>query len=172
MGHTVPSCCTCYRCVRIINITYYQASVVIALSDGKIVRMLADGTKTTYTPGWSTNVEFASFAVFNGDLIVCNGIDKPLLINFEDETYIPVSVPCDLGTGINTFTPICRVCHRCSRFLVMAGDPLEPHRVHISQEGTSGTWYGDRPNNATFIDLGASGIPGDQTITGLSNVSR
>ena len=159
---------------RIINITYFQASVIIVLSDGKIVRMLADGTKTTYTvpaPGWSTNVEFASFATFNGDLIICNGIDKPLIANWMKTPPMtpPVQFLKDLGTGVNTYTPIARYVCACNRFLLMAGDPLEPNRVHISQEGTSGTWYGDPdPNNATYVDLGASGIPGDQIITGLN----
>jgi hypothetical protein len=162
---------------RIINITYYQASIIIVLSDGKIVRMLGDGTKTTYTvaaPGWSTNVEFVSFATFNGDLIICNGIDKPLIANW-DPARVPVMTPPiqflkDLGSGNNQFVPIARYVSACNRFLLMAGDPLYPARVHISEEGTSGTWFGAAGTiNATFKDLGASGIPGDQIITGLNN---
>jgi hypothetical protein len=164
--------------VHIINHTYFQDSVVTVLSNGRLTRTLGDGSNTVV---WSSTIagglvgspagwgetDFASFAVFSGKLIVCNGTDKPLIIDFENTP--PVQYLADEGTGSNANTPVCRYVVAMNRYVVMSGDPLFPDRVHISQQGTSGTWYGDAaPNDATYVDLGKVGVQGEQTVTGIN----
>lgn len=165
--------------VYIVNQTYFQGSVIVNLSNGVILRVLGDGTVTVIwsqaiaagqTPavaGWGAT-DFVSYAVFNGKLIVCNGTDKPLLIDFKNTTK-PVQYLADEATGTNVNVPIARYVVAMNKYLVMAGDPLHPDRVHISNQNTSGTWYGDAaPNDATYVDLGKVGVQSDQTITGIN----
>lgn len=87
----------------IVNMIYYQERLVVVLSDGTIKTVDSFGTQTvvwsdaiagalppTGEPpaspiGWR-DTNFASFCIYNGDLIICSGhgIDKPLIVNFDD----------------------------------------------------------------------------------------
>jgi len=162
----------------IVNHYYFQDRIVVVLSDGRMATVLGDGTVTVVwddtiagglvgsPDGWGPT-DFASFAVFNGKLIVCNGTDKPLIMDYTNTP--PVLYLADEATGANLNVPICRYVVAMNKYLVMAGDPLFPDRVHISNQNTSGTWYGDAdPNDATFVDLGKVGVQGDQAITGIN----
>lgn len=161
-----------------VNVFYFQNSTITVMSDGRIARTLADGTTTVV---WSTAIagglvgapagwgstDFASFAVYNGKLLVCNGSDKPLIIDFTNTP--PVQYLADEASGSNGNVPICRYVIAMNHFVVMAGDPLYPDRVHISNHDTSGTWFGDAsPNDGTYVDLGKVGVQGEQVITGLN----
>lgn len=147
-----------------INIEYFGAAIIAVMSSGEVVSVLADRTTTLIwnnakaallpgaPAGWSATT-FASFEQFNGELIICNGVDKPLIVSAD----LTVDYLQDLGTLSNLNTPICKYVTACSRFLVMAGDPVHPNRIHISSRDTSGTWYGDvAPNDGIYIDVGSS----------------
>jgi hypothetical protein len=164
--------------VHIINTIYFQDAIVTVLSDGRLTRTLGDGTTTVI---WDTAIaggllgapaawgptDFASFAIFNGRLIVCNGTDKPLITDFTNAK--PVQYLADEATGSNVNVPICRYVVAMNTYLVMAGDALYPDRVHISNQNTSGTWFGDAaPNDGTFVDLGKVGVQGEQIVTGVN----
>lgn len=213
----------------IVNTYYFQDAMITVLSDGRIVRTTGAGDSLVV---WNAEIagglvgspapwgptDFASFAVFNGKLIICNGTDKPLIVDFttdgnflgawqpntayevndivwvgngngfqrcvvahtspdpdwidtnqwEDEPS-PVQYLADESNGSNVNTPVCRYVVAMNKYLVMAGDPLYPDRVHISNQNTSGTWFGDpAPNDATFVDLGKVGVQGEQVITGIN----
>lgn len=163
---------------HIVNVFYHQDRVLSVLSDGRIASTNGLGVTTivwdtTIAAGligapaaWGQTV-FASAAVFNGKLIVCNGTDKPLIMDFGNVP--PVQYLADEATGSNVNTPICRYVIAMNKYLVMAGDPLYPDRVHISNRNTSGTWFGDpAPNDGTYVDLGKVGVQGEQTITGIN----
>lgn len=148
---------------RIVNATYYAAAIVTVHSNGDILATQANGSvariwDTVFAnalpgspAGWSAT-DFASFAQFNGELIVCNGVDKPLIIMSD----LTVDYLQDLATLTNINTPVCKYVTVCSRYLVMAGDPLFPNRIHISAKDASGTFFGDTaPNDGTFIDVGS-----------------
>lgn len=149
---------------RIVNLEYYNGALVVVGSNGEVAKVLADGTSTLIfstaiaatlpgsPSGWSSGLTFVSFAQFNGELIICNGVDKPLIVHRSFMTeYLQ-----DLGTGSNINVPVAKYVTTDSRYLLMAGDPLHPNRVHISARDTSGTWYGDPPpNDATYIDVGS-----------------
>lgn len=156
------------------NMEYFNGSLIVVCSNGEIVRVLADGSQeriwdagvAAALPGspsaWSTT-PFCSFAKFNGHLIICNGVDKPLDI---DSNFI-VEYLQDAATFTNINVPICRYVVACQRYLVMAGDPLFPNRVHISARDAAGTWFGDPPpNDATRTDVG-SVVSGADIIRGI-----
>lgn len=149
---------------EIVNMTFFSQRVVAVLSDGRIYSVDANGTATIIwnntiasllpgaPSGWGAT-PFASFAPFNGSLIVCNGIDKPLEIN----KFFVVDYLQDPATGTNINVPVARYVIAVSRYLVFLGDAVNPNRVHISARDAPGTWFGDPPpNDATFADVGSN----------------
>ena len=162
---------------KIINCEYYSGYVIAAGLNGKIVRVDSLGnvdliwddnfaSSLSGSPdGWLTST-FVSFTIFNGDLIVANGINKPLLINSSTNvTYLN-----DLATGSNANTPIARFVLTHGRYLVIAGSLTagEEDKLFISSTDTSGVWLGDpAPNDAVNLSLGSRVPSGSHTIKGL-----
>lgn len=160
----------------LINIEYYQSALIAVMSNGDVLSVLGDGTTVriwdaaiaatlTGSPaGWSTTT-FASFAQFNNQLIICNGKDKPLIV----KTTFAVDYLQDLATNTNLNTPTAFYVTTCDRYMIMAGDPVHPNRIHISARDTSGTYYGDAaPNDGTFLDVGSI-LPNSSVIVGISS---
>lgn len=160
----------------IVNIVYFSNAIVVVCSNGDLLRVYGDGTVARIwdgdiaaaLPGSPTGwgpTSFASFAEFNNELIVCNGTDKPLIV-FADHT---VDYLQDIATNTNINTPICKYVTACDRYIVMAGDPVNPYRIHISARDTSGTFFGDPdPNDAVQIDVGSM-LNGASYIRGISS---
>ena len=162
---------------EIINCEYYNNFIVCVGANGKIVRIdgagvvqliwddnLASSLKGNPT-GWS-NTTFVSFAQFNGDLIICNGVNKPLIIN----TSMRVSYLQDLADLTNTNTPIARFVVAHGRYLVMGGSLAtgEEDRLFISATDVGGTFIGDSdPNDAVNVDLGSRVPSGSNIIKGI-----
>ena len=113
--------------------------------------------------GWSVT-EFCSGAIFNGELILCNGINKPLKVT----SNLTISYLTDLATGSNANTPICRFVRTHGRYLCMAGDYEAVDVLYISASDTAGTWLNDpAPNDAVNVTLGSRVPQGSQSIKGL-----
>jgi hypothetical protein len=162
---------------EIINCEYYNNFIVAVGANGKLVKIDSSGVVSEIwndefgnvlpgAPGGWTSTSFASFAVFNGDLIVCNGVNKPLIIGPDmNVTYLQ-----DLADLSNANTPKARFVVAHGRYLIMAGD-LDvgaEDRLYISSTDTSGTWLGDSsPNDAVNLDLGSRVPSGSRTIKGL-----
>lgn len=176
-GTRLFAACTPYFTdgASIVNMFYFNEALIVVGSNGQVLKVLGDAsvsriwdatvaaTLSGSPAAWGTTT-FCSGADFNGQLILANGSDKPIVID-QDFT---VEYLQDLATFTNINTPICKYVVAFGRYLVMAGDPLEPDRVHISAKDAAGTWYGDpQPNDATRIDVG-SVLPGATTIRGLS----
>lgn len=135
----------------IINCVYFDNYIVFVTSAGEVGRVSSSGSvyrlfddtiasQLSGSPnGWSTT-SFVSFATFNGQLIICNGIDKPLICDFSQLT--PVTYLSDVG-GSNLNVPICRYVIAMNHHVVMAGDPINPDLVHISGTDTALAWTGD-----------------------------
>jgi len=161
----------------LVNQWYFQDNIIAVDTAGEVFRVNASGTITKIwsdqfaralsgaPASWSA-MTFASAAVFKGEMIVCNGIDKPLLL---DTTGSPeVGYLQDIPVGTNANTPICRYVVAMPEFLVMAGDPLALDRIHISNQGSSGTWQGDAaPNNGIQRDIGQHTPSFNQTIRSI-----
>ena len=160
---------------EITNMEFYNNNIIVVGKNGVIVRVANTGqvdliwdtetaSKLPGAPlGWSETV-FCSFAQFNGELIICNGIDKPLLVNQN----LFVTYLNDIPDTTNVNTPICKYVVAHARYLVMGGDPDAPSTIYISNTDTSGTWVGDNaPNDAVNIDLGSRVPIGSDTIKGI-----
>ena len=163
---------------KIIAMQYYNGNIICVGENGKVVRV--DGTGSIYEiwsddwaedlpgspAGWSSSVDFASFAIFNGSLIICNGLNKPLIV----DNTLTCQYLNDPATGSNANTPIARYVTAHGRYLVMAGDPTDVDLLHISSTDTSGVWLNDdAPNDSVQLSLGSRVPSGDNTIKGLGS---
>lgn len=149
---------------HVINMEYFLDSIVAVVSNGDVYRIFGDGSFILLDSTLWGDTSFVSFAKFNSHLILCNGVDKPLDI---DDNFV-IELLQDAATLTNINVPICKYVVAINRYLVMAGDPLEPDRVHISAKDAAGTWFDDPPpNDATRVDVG-SVLPSATTIRGLA----
>ena len=158
----------------IINCYYFNGVIVTVQYSGRISKVNADGTTIAllnagadwWTPG---SVE-VNFTIFNSDLIIVNGRDKPLIIsgNPIDANYMLADFLVDLGSLSNVNTPIGKYVVAHAQYTCIAGVPSNPSTLYISQRGTSGTYVGDPPpNDAIALDLGPRVSLGSATITGM-----
>lgn len=161
---------------NLINFEYYQSALICVMSNGDVIRVLGDGSTVRIwdaviagalagaPAGWHTTT-FVSFAQFNNKLIICNGVDKPLIVS----TTYSVDYLKDLATNTNLNTPVAAYVTTCDRYMVMAGDPVHPNRIHISARDTSGVYFGDTaPNDGTFLDVGSI-LPNSSIISGITS---
>jgi hypothetical protein len=171
---------------RIVDMIYFSASLICVLSTGNIVAVSGDGTKEVIwstaiaaalpgaPAGWSGNLDTISFVPYKNELIIHNGVDKPITINRNlDVTYLQ-----DLGTGSNINVPIGKYGCVVSNYHCIAGitkDPStgddlpSPTFVYISAVGTAGTFPFDPvPNDAISVDVGAYAPQGAIDIRGIA----
>lgn len=155
------------------DVTATWSSDVLTITDayGRTISAgsLVDGggeidASITYnnTPLWTNPVTYASMAEFGGDLYICNGVDKPLLV----DSSFSCDYVVDLGTSSNSNTPVCRYVCAADGYLLMAGDPTAPSTLYISETDAGGTWEGDAGSDAISIDLSKKG--GTSVIKGIT----
>ena len=161
----------------IINCEFYNNHIICVGSNGKIVRINSSGTIILIwddsfaenLPGapdaWGTTF-FVSFAIFNGELIIANGINKPLIVH----SNMNCEYLHDPNTGSNANTPIARFVVTHGRYLVMGGSLTEGEEdtLFISNTDTSGVWLNDdAPNDAVNLSLGSRVPSGSSAIKGI-----
>ena len=162
----------------IINHTYFNASVIVVQQTGAWTKALADGTGSNMelvaapagSRPWTSPTDYASFTVFNSNLIGCNGRDKPIIVKGDssDPNYMKAQFLIDEATGTNINVPIGKYVVAHGQYTIIAGVPTDPSTVFISSRGTCGTYVGDpAPNDAVNVDLGPRVSLGSSTITGL-----
>lgn len=161
---------------EIINTFYFNAYVVAVQENGNISLVDGTGAETKmFLPGmssapWPPGVTVASFTIFNGDLIICNGRNKPLIIpgNPANPDYMTLQYLQDLASLTNINTPVGAFVVSHAQYLIIGGIPTQPSVLYISARGTSGTFYGDpAPNDAIILDLGPRVSLGSSAITGI-----
>jgi len=148
----------------IVNQIYFNDHIIAALVTGDIQVINDAGIVTTVwnetianalsgnPSGWSVDIVSVDFTEFRGDLIVTNGIDKPLIISQD----LTVDYLQDIPTGNNVFVPIARYCATVNNYIVLAGVPGYEAEIFISATGSSGTWPGDLPpNDSISFNVGA-----------------
>lgn len=159
----------------IINMFYFNAFVIAAHADGSIYKIDGAGTTTLIEKVgggnlWTAGVYFVSFTIFNSDLIMANGKDKPVIINGHpaDARYMLGDYLHDKASGSNINVPVGLFVIAHGQYTCMAGITGDASTLYISAKGTSGTWLSDpAPNDAIKIDLGPRVSLGSATITGL-----
>jgi hypothetical protein len=159
----------------IVNCYYFNNTVITVQISGAMYKTTGDGTSTALLIGaanpWPAGSTEVNFTIFNSDLIICNGRDKPLIISGDptNVNYMQVQFLIDLGSTSNVNTPIGKFVVAHSQYTCIAGIPSEPSSIYISMQGTSGTYVGDpgTDNNAIVLDLGPRVSLGSATITGM-----
>lgn len=145
-----------------VNIEYFNGSLIAVFSNGQVLRILGNGNVSSLGDLWGPTT-FVSFSPFNSHMTLHNGSDKPIDI---DQNFIMEYLQ-DAGTLTNINTPIGRYAVACQRYMVIAGDPLDPDRLHISARDAYGTYVDDpQPNDAIRIDVGSI-LPNSGPIRGL-----
>jgi hypothetical protein len=160
----------------IINVTYFSDALISVTENGIIYATLGDGTTFSIfdddiaaalpgsPPGWSDNLTFCSFAQFRGELVICNGIDKPLRVY----PTLRVEYLSDKATGSNVNVPIGKYVATADRYTIIGGIPADPTLLVISSTDTNGTFPGDpNPNDSVEFDLGAFVTQGSTRIKGV-----
>ena len=162
---------------EIIDVVYFSDNIICVGRNGKIVAVNAAGyIKEIWSDDWAKNLtgspsgwgptSFVSFAPFNGELHVVNGVNKPLKIN----SALSCEYLVDLATGSNINTPIARYIVAHGRYLIMAGSPIdgEEDQIFICSTDVAGKWFNDdSPNDAINLSLGSRVSIGSHTIKGL-----
>jgi len=172
---TVLYCNTLASSAAIVNHTYFAQHIVAVQTDGTFNLIDANGVCTELLLGgakpWvAGGITETNFTVFNSDLIICNGKDKPMIISGKpsDPNYLVVQLLVDLGTLSNINTPIGKYVIAHAQYTLIAGVPTDPSTLFISARGTSGTFFGDpAPNDAVNLDLGPRVSLGSAVITGM-----
>jgi len=161
----------------IINHVYFAGYVWSVQASGNITTTAGDGTVAVQflepghtAPVWPAGVTFVDFTVFNSDLIIVNGRDKPLIIagRPSDPNYLVTTYLQDLATLSNVNTPVGRFVIAHGRYTVIAGVSTDPSSIFVSNIDTSGTYVGDpAPNDGIKLDVGPRVSLGSSTITGM-----
>lgn len=158
----------------IVNCVYFNQFIISVQKSGLITKTDGSGVVTAMQIAaanpWAPSVTFCTFAIFNSDLIMCDGIHKPLIIAGKPSNpkYMVLDYLQDLGTLTNINTPIGSLCTTHGEYFIIAGIPAAPTSIYVSAKDTSGTWPGDSaPNDSIALDLGPRVSLGSATITGL-----
>jgi hypothetical protein len=156
----------------VVNCYYFQGYVITVQSSGEITSIDADGLNSQMASAgslWNTLSE-VNFTIFNSDLIIVNGVDKPVIVSGDpaDLNYMVAVYLVDLGSVSNVNTPIGKYVIAHNQYTCIAGVSTDPSTLFVSAKGTSGTYLSDPPpNDAIALDLGPRVSLGSATITGL-----
>lgn len=162
---------------RVIDATYFNGHLVGVTDTGCVFRV--DHPEPTRTVVFNTAIaaalpgaptgwhatEQVDFVHFRDQLIIHNGVDKPITIsNVFVATYLN-----DLASGSNLNVPIGKYGCVVSNYHVVAGVPAQPTTIYVTNAGTAGTFVGDAdPNDGIVIDVGAYAPEGGATIRGVA----
>jgi len=162
----------------ILEMVYFRDKLIDFMTTGQIATVTEAGVKTAIwtaaiaaalpgAPGfWTNGLTQIDTTEFKNELVVVNGIDKPILISkTHTVTYLN-----DLPTGSNVNVPIAKYVTTVGNYCVMAGVAATPDVIYISSAGTSGTWPGDpAPNDALSINIASYTAQQGGDIRGLSS---
>lgn len=161
----------------IVDMFHFNNRNIVVTDEGEIASINSTGTVTTIwddvlaallpgTPaGWSSGLTSIDFVPFKTELVIHNGIDKPITIDSNfNTTYLQ-----DLATGSNVNVPIGKFGCTVSNYHCIAGIPATPTTIYVSSIGTAGTFPGDpAPNDSISIDVGAYAPDGASEIRGIA----
>lgn len=153
----------------VINQIYFNGFVFTVQASGRICQVNGLGVVTSMFTSWGATT-FVSFTVFNSQLLICNGINKPVIVegNPNKTNYNTAVFSIDLGGGTNVNTPVGNLVISHAQYTIYAGIAAAPSTIYISARGTSGTFLGDpAPNDAIALDLGPRVSLGSSAVTGM-----
>lgn len=159
---------------KIVNMRYFANHLICVATDGTVYRVNGKGesfnifsndqaAKLPGAPlGWDAT-NYVTFTEYNGNLIIANGINKPLRVYQSMFTeYL-----ADDATGSNFFVPVARHVTTHGSFVIASGDPFNPDVLFISATGTIGVFEGaPPPNDGVNVVLGNKVTRGSNIIRG------
>ena len=130
---------------HLIGMEYFAASIITINSVGQVfavdgrgnaIRIWDQDQAQLMTPPRSiwAPCEFVTFEEFNGQLIIGNGQDKPLVVT----SGLNVDYLADVS-GSNINVPVGKVMAKSQNHLCIA----DGSTLHVSERNASGTWQGD-----------------------------
>ena len=117
--------------------------------------------------GWEA-CEIVTATTFNDRLLLANGVNKPVVVQFITDTEPQAQYIADPATGSNANTPIGKYITSGQDHTIIAGIPGRPNVVSISQTNTYTTWYGDSNSNAVEIDITRVAGSTSSGVTGIT----
>ena len=166
----------------ILDMEYFSGSIINVTKNGNVIAVNGDGEKVTiWSPsiasdlpvpdgappaiGWHSGLTSVDFVPYKNELIIHNGIDKPITISRElKTTYLQ-----DLAKGSNVNVPIGRYGCVVANYHCVAGIADQPTVVYVSAVGTAGVFPGDpAPNDSITVDVGAFAPQGAIEIRGIA----
>lgn len=161
----------------ILNTEYFAGTIICVTTTGQIaavddlgvVTKIWDSAIAALLPGtpagWSSGLTTITFVSFKAQLIIHNGVDKPVTISSSHVvTYLQ-----DLASGSNVHVPIGKYGCVVSNYHCVAGIPAAPTLIYVSSRGTAGTFPLDAPpNDSISIDVGAYAPSGAPEIRGVA----
>jgi len=132
---------------NIENIWFFFRYIISVNARGEVFATNASGiTEPIWTPTIAAALRpgltiwpsagFVTFAEFGGELIIANGVDKPLRVT----TALDVDYLADLGSGSNINVPVGNVMAAYANHLFIVSDM---YMLNISERNAAGTWLGD-----------------------------
>lgn len=157
----------------IVDGFYYNTRIILVGRNGHVVTVDGLGNVTAIwnneiaqeldgTGGWD-DTDFISYAPFNGQVVICNGKNKPIVI---DQSLI-CRYLVDAVSLSNANVPICRYVRTVDQYLVLAGDPFSEDKVYVGGTGTLGTFFGEASTDAVNLLLGGYISEGSPKIKGI-----
>ena len=157
---------------EIVNMEYFYAHLV-AVDEigqvftidgtGSVIRIWDSAIAAAKRPGltlWGPTT-YCGFLEFNGELIITNGTDKPLVVT----SIFDVDYLADLATGSNINVPVALLSEKFSQHVVFAQGSM----LYVSERNASGTWFGDvGVQFANNFDMKTYVTKGDTDIVGLA----
>lgn len=160
--------------VSIVGERYFANNIISVTSDGRVWRtngqgqpfLIFDDARAALLPGapfaWDPT-DYVSFSEFNGNLVINNGLNKPLRVHSD----LFVEYLVDDATASNFFVPVSRHSTTHGNFNILSGDPFNPDVLFISSTGTIGTFEGaPNPNDGVNVILGNKVTRGSNVIRG------
>lgn len=154
---------------NITNEQYFASNIIVINENAELFAVDGAGNVTVI---WNTAIAVAAgtskwvpssyvvFDEFKGDLIVSDGVNKPLTIS----TLLAVTYLADLATGSNINVPVSAITAKFNKHFVYAVGSI----LNISERDAAGTWTGD-PGTVftTTFDVGAFVTSGEKDIIGM-----
>jgi hypothetical protein len=152
---------------RTINGIFFNNYIIVATEAGELIRIASDtGAERIWDntaaydlaghpQGWYST-DFVSFTVFGGKLLVWNGVDKPLEVDFKVSPIVQFLADPAAGGG-NVNVPIGRYSATVNEYVLNTGKTASPAELGISAHLIAGVWAGN-PNDEDAVDVDMSKV--------------
>lgn len=161
-----------------VNGVYFSGYIVVTTEAGELLRISPAGGveriwdnpiafALTNNPDFWSPTTFVSYNVFGGKLLVWNGIDKPLEVDY-DNTPVVQYLADPAGGGTNEFVPVALYGATIDEYVAAGGKPTKQTELGLSAHLIQGVWTGNpNPEDALDVDMSKVSNSMDGIIMGV-----